>query len=131
MTSKPVAFLLADLGATKSHSRPHVSNDNPHIESFYNTTKSQPEFPANFPYLASARSFLKIFVDWYNNEHRHSGIALFTPSDVHHGRVEELTALRQATLDRAHKAHPERFVQGRPTPLKLAPASYSIDRRTQ
>jgi putative transposase len=124
MKSKPVAFMLADLGVTKSHSRPHVSNDNPHIESLFKTAKYQPEFPPNFPHIVGARSHTRAFVDWYNNEHRHSGIALLTPADVHHGRAAECTASRQATLDAAYAAHPERFVRGRPTPLQLAPASY-------
>jgi putative transposase len=124
MTSKPVAFMLADLGVTKSHSRPHVSDDNPYIESLFKTAKYQPQFPATFPNVANARSFTRAFVDWYNNEHRHSGIALLTPADVHHGRAAERTASRQATLDAAYAAHPERFVRGRPRPLQLAPASY-------
>ncbi len=124
MTSKPVAFMLADLGVTKSHSRPHVSNDNPHIEALFKTTKYQPEFPATFAHLVEARSFTRAFVTWYNNEHRHSAIALLTPADVHHGRVAELTEARQATLDVAYAAHPERFVRGRPTPPRVPPASY-------
>jgi putative transposase len=89
MKSKPVAFMLADLGVTKSHSRPHVSNDNPHIESLFKTIKYQPAFPATFANIVEARSFCHTFYTWYNREHRHSGIALLTPSDVHHGRVEE------------------------------------------
>jgi putative transposase len=129
MKSKPVAFMLADLGVTKTHSRPHVSNDNPHIESLFKTVKYQPEFPATFVNLIEARSFCSKFFRWYNNEHRHSSIALLTPSDVHHGRVEEKTVLRQAVLDRAYAEHPERFVNGRPKPLQLAPASY-INRPT-
>lgn len=120
MKSKPVAFMLADLGVTKSHSRPHVSNDNPHIESLFKTAKYQPQFPATFANLIDARSFCRTFFDWYNNEHRHSGIALLTPADVHHGRVEEKTRLRKATLDAAYDAHPERFVRGRSKPLELA-----------
>ena len=120
MKSKPVAFMLADLGVTKSHSRPHVSNDNPHIESLFKTTKYQPEFPATFANIVEARAFCRAFYGWYNNEHRHSGIALLTPSDVHHGRVEEKTRLRKATLDAAYDAHPERFVRGRSKPLQLA-----------
>lgn len=124
MTSKPVAFLLADLGVTKSHSRPHVSNDNPHIESLFKTVKYQPEFPATFSNLIEARSFCQAFFGWYNNEHRHSGIALLTPADVHHGRAEQRLAFRQMVLDAAFKAHPERFVHGHPKPLQLAPASY-------
>jgi putative transposase len=120
MTSKPVAFMLADLGVTRSHSRPHVSNDNPHIESLFKTTKYQPQFPATFANIVEARAFCRAFFAWYNNEHRHSGIALLTPSDVHHGRVEEKTRLRKATLDAAYDAHPERFVRGRSKPLELA-----------
>jgi len=124
MTSKPVAFLLADLGVTKSHSRPHVSNDNPHIESLFKTAKYQPEFPATFANIFQARSFCRAFVGWYNNEHRHSGIALLTPADVHHGRAQERIAARQIVLDAAYQAHPERFVRGRPKALQLALASY-------
>jgi putative transposase len=124
MKSKPVAFLLADLGVTKSHSRPHVSNDNPHIESLFKTLKYQPAFPATFSNIVEARSFCKTFFTWYNNEHRHSGIALLTPSDVHHGRAQERIAYRKSILDAAYDAHPERFVRGRPKPLQLAPASY-------
>jgi len=124
MTSKPVAFMLADLGVTKSHSRPHVSNDNPHVETLFKTTKYQPEFPATFPNLAAARVFCLSFFAWYNNEHRHSGIALLTPADVHHGNAQERTHARRVTLDAAHAAHPERFVRGRPKPLQLPAASY-------
>jgi len=124
MMSKPVAFMLADLGVTKSHSRPHVSNDNPHIESLWKTTKYQPQFPAAFANIVEARSFCRAFYSWYNNEHRHSGIALLTPSDVHHARVEEKNLNRQAVLDAAYAAHPERFVRGRPKPLQIEPASY-------
>ncbi len=129
MKSKPVAFMLADLGVTKTHSRPHVSNDNPQIESLFKTVKYQPKFPATFVNLIEARLFCSRFFRWYNNEHRHSSIALLTPSDVHYGRVEEKTVLRQAVLDRAYAEHPERFVNGRPRPLRLAPASY-INRPT-
>jgi putative transposase len=124
MTSKPVAFMLADLGVTKSHSRPHVSNDNPQIESLFKTIKYQPAFPATFANIIEARLFCRTFFDWYNSEHRHSGIALLTPADVHHGRADERTAFRQTVLDAAYNAHPERFVHGRPKPLQLEPASY-------
>jgi putative transposase len=124
MKSKPVAFMLADLGVTKTHSRPHVSNDNPHIESLFKTAKYQPQFPATFANLVDARSFCRTFFDWYNKEHRHSGIALLTPSDVHFGRVDERNAVRQSALDAAFAKHPERFVRGRPKTLQLAPASY-------
>lgn len=124
MKSKPVAFLLADLGVTKSHSRPRVSNDNPHIESLFKTVKYQPEFPATFRNLEEARYFCRTFFHWYNTEHRHSGIALLTPEDVHFGRAEQRQTARQVVLDKAYAQHPERFVRGRPTPLRLAPVSY-------
>ena len=124
MKSKPVAFMLADLGVTKSHSRPHVSNDNPHIESLFKTTKYQPTFPSTFANIVEARAFCRAFYGWYNTEHRHSGIALLTPADVHYGRVLQKTASRQTVLDAAYAAHPERFVRGRPTPLQIAPATY-------
>jgi len=124
MTSKPVAFLLADLGVTKSHSRPHVSDDNPFVESLFKTTKYMPQFPATFANLAEARAFCVTFFDFYNNQHRHSGIALLTPFDVHFGHVEERTIARQCTLDAAYAAHPERFVRGRPKAPTLAPVTY-------
>lgn len=124
MKSKPVAFMLADLGVTKSHSRPHVSNDNPHIESLFKTAKYQPTFPDTFSSIQEAREFFRVFFDWYNNEHRHSGIALLTPADVHFSRVTERLTKRQRVLDAAFAAHPERFVRGRPRPLQLAEASY-------
>lgn len=124
MTSKPVAFLLADLGVTKSHSRPHVSDDNPHIESLFKTVKYQPEFPATFANLAEARAFCRVFFEWYNTQHRHSSLALLTPADVHKGHADERLKQRQAVLDAAHVAHPERFVHGKPKVRQLPPASY-------
>ena len=124
MASKPVAFLLADLGVTKSHSRPHVSNDNPHVESLFKTVKYQPEFPATFANLAEARAFCRAFFAWYNTQHRHSSLALLTPADVHHGRAAAILEQRQATLDAAYAAHPERFVRGRPIVRQLPAASY-------
>ncbi len=97
---------------------------NPYIEALFKTTKYQPEFPQAFANIAEARSFCRTFYHWYNSEHRHSGIALFTPFDVHYSRVEKKSALRQTTLDAAYANNPERFVRGRPKPLQLAPASY-------
>ena len=124
MTSKPVAFLLADLGVTKSHSRPHVSNDNPHIESLFKTVKYQPEFPATFANLAEARALCRVFFQWYNTQHRHSALALLTPDDVHYGRADSILEKRQRTLDAARAAHPERFVRGEPRVRRLPTASY-------
>jgi putative transposase len=124
MTSKPVAFLLADLGVTKSHSRPHVSDDNPHIESFFKTAKYQPEFPATFANIVEARAFCRVFMHWYNTQHRHSALALLTPTDVHHGRAPQVLRQRQSTMDTAYAAHPERFVRGHPKVRQLPTASY-------
>lgn len=111
MTSKDVAFLLADLGVTKTHSRPHVSNDNPYSEAHFKTLKYRPEFPERFGSIGDARAFCLRFFDWYNLTHRHSGIAMMTPSDVHFGRVEVIVAQRTRVLDAARAQHPERFVR--------------------
>jgi putative transposase len=119
MTSKPVAMLLADLGVTRSHSRPHVSNDNPYSESQFKTLKHHPTFPDRFGCLQDARSFCQRFFGWYNLEHRHSGIALLTPADVHLGRAAQITLARGAVLDAAFAAHPERFVRKPPQPPRL------------
>jgi putative transposase len=124
MTSKPVAFMLADLGVTKSHSRPHVSNDNPHIESLFKTVKYQPEFPATFANLAEARAFCRTFFAWYNMEHRHSSLALLTPNDVHHGHAPARLERRQHTLAAAYATHPKRFVQGVPKAGSVPTASF-------
>jgi putative transposase len=122
MTSKPVAYLLADLGVTKTHSRPHVSNDNPYSESQFKTMKYRPSFPKRFASMEEARAFCQVFFEWYNNEHRHSGIAMLTPSTVHYGRAPEVIAARAAVLTAAYSAHPERFVRKAPAPAPLASA---------
>jgi putative transposase len=119
MTSKPVALLLADLGVVKSHSRPHVSNDNPYSEAGFKTLKYRPDFPDRFGSIEDARAFCQGFFAWYNNEHRHSGIALFTPADVHYGRSDQLLVARAGVLAAAYAIHPERFVQGLPTPREV------------
>ncbi len=119
MTSKPVAFLLADLGVTKTHSRPHVSNDNPYSEAQFKTLKYRPDFPERFGCLEDARTYLAAFFRWYNEEHHHSGLGLLTPSDVHHGRGEERREQRSRVLAAAYAAHPERFVRGLPQPPAL------------
>ena len=122
MTSKPVAYLLADLGITKSHSRPHVSDDNPFSEAQFKTLKYHPGFPPRFESIEDARAFCRTFFGWYNGEHRHSGIGLLTPEVVHRGRGEEVRAARQAVLADAYTAHPERFVNKRPEPPPLPTA---------
>jgi putative transposase len=122
MTSKSVAMLLADLGVTKSHSRPHVSDDNPYSEAQFKTLKHHPTFPDRFGSIQDARAFCQGFFGWYNAEHRHSGIGLLTPADVHHGRAEQITLARGVVLEDAYAAHPERFVRKPPTPPRLPQA---------
>jgi putative transposase len=124
MTAKPMVQLLADLGVTKSYSRPHTSNDNPFSEAQFKTMKYRPEFPSRFNSFAHAHGFCDDFFTWYNDHHYHSGIALLTPAMVHRGIAAEILAARQATLDEAYDRHPERFVRKRPEPLQLAPATY-------
>ena len=116
MTSKPVALLLADLGVTKTHVRPHVSDDNPFSEAQFKTLKYRPDFPTRFGSIQDARAHCHVFFPWYNTEHHHVGLGLLTPADVHHGRAEQRVAARAAVLAAAHSAHPERFPAGRPQP---------------
>jgi putative transposase len=124
MTSKPVALLLADLGVTQSHSRPHVSNDNPYSEAQFKTLKYRPEFPARFTSIEDARAHCQRFFRWYNDEHRHGGLGLHTASDVHHGHAAAVRARRAGILTAAYHAHPERFVRKPPTPPKLPGTSW-------
>ena len=123
MRSKTVAQLMADLGVTRSHSRPHVCDDNPYSESQFKTLKYHPSFPGQFGSLEDARLFLRHFLDWYNNEHRHSGVAMMTPKDVHVGKADEIIRKRQETMNRAYSLHHERFVKGYP---KLKPLSREV-----
>jgi putative transposase len=116
MTSKSVAFLLADLGITKTHSRPHVSNDNPFSEAQFKTLKYRPAFPARFGSIQDARAHCHRFFPWYNVEHHHSGLGLLTPHDVHYGLAEHRVAARATVLAAAYAAHPERFSGGLPQP---------------
>jgi putative transposase len=109
MTSKTVAVLLADLEVTRSHSRPRVSNDNPYAESLFKTLKYGPEFPERFGSLYEARQFMDTFTQWYNHEHRHTGIGLHTPADVHFGLAAGKAADRRAVLAAARAQHPHRF----------------------
>lgn len=119
MRSKPVAFLLADLGVTKTHSRPHTSNDNPYSEAQFKTLKYRPGFPERFGSIEVARTFCRPFFDWYNHTHRHSGIGLMTPATVHYGRADALRLERARVLQAAYAANPERFVRGLPAPPAL------------
>ena len=122
MRSKPVAALLVDLDVTKSHSRPHVSDDNPFSESQFKTMKYRPDFPARFGCLEDARAHCQTFFTWYNAEHRHSGIGYMTPSSVHYGHAPALRSARQFTLDAAFMRQPRRFKGRRPKPPALPTA---------
>jgi putative transposase len=119
MASKPVAFLLADLGVTKSHSRPPCSNDNPYSEAQFKTLKYRPDFPDRFGSIEDAPVFCDRFFGWYAHEHRHSGTGLHTPADVHYGHAHAVREARGRVLDAAHAAHPDRFVRKAPEPPKL------------
>jgi len=119
MTSKPVAFLLADLGVTKTHSRPHVSNDNPYSEAQFKTLEYRPGFPDRFASIEAARAFCQDFFRWYNTDHRHAGIGLLPPTVVHHGQAQAAYDARALVLAAAHAAHPERFVRQAPRPPRL------------
>ena len=122
MTSKPVALLLADLGVTKSHSRPHVSNDNPFSESQFKTMKYRPDFPERFGSIEHGRSFCGDFFPWYNTEHHHVGLGLFTPHDVHYGLAAAKQEQRALVLADAFARHPERFPNGQPQPKQVPTA---------
>jgi putative transposase len=115
MTSKPVALLLSDLGVTKSHSRPHVSNDNPFSESQFKTMKYRPDFPDRFGAIEDGRAHCVDFFGWYNNGHRHGGLGLLTPHDVHYGLAGARLVARDAVLAAAFAARPERFPAGAPS----------------
>jgi putative transposase len=116
MTSKCVSQLLVDLGVARTHSRTHVSNDNPFSEAQFKTAKYHPSTPERFGSLEDARAWAGPFFEWYNHEHHHSGLGLLTPSTVHHGQTDEVLLARERVLEQAYQAHPERFVRGKPQP---------------
>lgn len=116
MRSKTVALLLSDLGIAKSHSRPHVSNDNPFSEAQFKTLKYQPQFPDKFGSIEHSRTICLPFFNWYNHDHHHSGIGWLTPAMLHYGQAERVMQEREQVLRAAYLAHPERFVKGMPLP---------------
>ena len=116
MKAKATALMLADLGVTKSHSRPHTSNDNPFSEAHFKTLKYQPEFPERFGCIEDAKDFCRRFFAWYNQDHHHAGIGLMTPDQVHYGQADDIHAARQRTLDHAFSTNPKRFVKKPPQP---------------
>ena len=124
MRSKPVAALLVDLDIAKSHSCPHVSDDNPYSESQFKTMKYRPDFPARFGCIEDARAHCQSFFPWYNSVHRHSGIGYMTPHSVHYGHADAMLVNRQATLDAAFLAHPNRFKNRKPLPHALPTAAW-------
>jgi putative transposase len=130
MTSKTVAALLADLEVTRSHSRPRVSNDNPYSESLFKTLKYGPEFPERFGSLLEARQFMDAFAQWYNHEHRHTGIGLHAPADVHYGLATDKAADRRAVLTDARTRHPHRFATTHTPKILDLPATVWINQPT-
>jgi putative transposase len=122
MTSKTLVDLLADMGVIKSHSRPHVSNDNPFSEAQFKTMKYRPDYPDRFGSIEQSREFGELFFPWYNSVHYHSGIAMVTPEDMHYGRAGNVIAARAMVLMAAHADHPERFVRKQPVPQPLPTA---------
>ena len=124
MRSKPVASLLVDLDITKSHSRPYTSDDNPYSEAQFKILKYRPDFPERFGSIEDARAHCQTFFAWYNNAHRHGGIAHMTPHSVHHGLAQDLITSRQASLDGAFAKHPSRFKGQRPLTAKLPIAAW-------
>jgi putative transposase len=124
MRSKPVAALLVDLNVAKTHSRPHVSDDNPYSEAQFKTLKYRPDFPDRFGSIEDARAHCHAFFTWYNTSHRHSGIGLMTPETVHYSRATALTRKRSITLEAAFLAHPNRFKNVAPRPPELPVAAW-------
>lgn len=131
MKSKPVALLLSDLGVTKSHNRPHVSNDNPYSEAQFKTLKYCPQFPGRFGSIQDARSFCQQFFSWYNKEHRHSGIGLMTPEQVHYGLAQKIYDDRCQVLLNAYEKTPERFKGKVPKPHALPKAAWINKPKTE
>ena len=126
MKGKPLSQLLLDLGISRSHSRPHTSDDNPFSEAQFKTMKYRPDYPERFASIRVARHWARAFFDWYNNEHYHSGLNLLTPASVHYGTADALLLQRQRVLYSAYHLHPERFMQGIPL-VKGAPSAVYIN----
>lgn len=126
MKSNDLAELFAVLGVARSFSRPHVSDDNAFSESLFKTAKYQPDYPGAFASPSHGRAWFQQLFGWYNDDHQHTGLALFTPADVFHGRVEQVAARRQAALDEAYAAHPERFPNGPPV-VRRPPVAVHIN----
>ena len=124
MKSKPVALLLSDLGITKTHSRPHTSDDNPYSEAQFKTFKYRPDFPERFGGIEDSRSFCQDFFPWYNQEHRHTGIGLLTPEALHYGLAKDIQTARGEILRTAYELHPERFVKKVPVPPSVPEAAW-------
>ena len=131
MTAKSLALLLSDLGVTKSHSRPHVPDDNPYSEAQFKTMKYRPDYPDRFGCPEDVRGWARSFFSWYNFEHHHTGLGLMTPATVHYGQAPQVQAQRQRVLEAAFAAHPERFVRGRPTAPTLPEAVWINKPKTE
>lgn len=126
MTGKPLSQLLVGLGITRSHSRPHTSDDNPFSEAQFKTMKYRPDYPDRFPSMEAARAWAREFFVWYNQEHYHSGLSLMTPASVHDGEAEAVQQQRQAVMSAAFAANPQRFAKGQPV-VEGAPSAVYIN----
>lgn len=126
MKGKPLSQLLVDLGISKSHSRPHTSDDNPFSEAQFKTMKYRPDYPNRFSSINAARQWTRLFFRWYNHEHYHSGLNLLTPASVHYGEAQAVQQQRQTVMSAAYQVHPERFMRGVPT-VKGVPATVWIN----
>ena len=124
MKSKLVAQLMADMGITKTHSRPHTSNDNPYSEAQFKTLKYRHSFPKSFGGIEDTQAYLRGFFEWYNQMHKHSGIGYVTPQSLHAGQAHEIRQKRQRVLAQAYEKHPERFVKGMSQPPIIPTAAY-------
>jgi putative transposase len=131
MTSNPVIELYTFLGIKRSHSRPHVSNDNPYSEAGFKTMKYCPAFPGNFGSIEDARAWCSTFFNYYNHEHRHSGIGYHTPASVHYDTATEVRAQRAETLGAAYATNPARFHHRRPEPPKLPTVAWINEPNTE
>ena len=131
MRAKSLALLLSDMGVTKSHSRPHVPDDNPYSEAQFKTMKYRPDYPGRFGCPEDVRGWARGFFGWYNFEHHHTGLGLMTPATVHYGQAPRVQAERQRVLEAAFAAHPERFVRGRPTAPTLPEAVWINKPKTE
>ncbi len=131
MRSNALAELLASFEIAQTFNRPRVSNDNPFSEAEFRTMKYRPSYPGVFEDIESARAWVAHYVDWYNAQHHHSGLALFSPDQVHHGTWASAWQQRDTTLQAYYDAHPERFRSKPTTPKPASIAGINLPNATE